>query len=300
MNNKKYLIVFNPVANRVRKSLLSQLIQRLKQQNMTWQLYPTEPSMSANRHFFRQNIEDYTDVIVVGGDGTLHNVINCLGVNSHIRMGLLPAGTGNDFAKWLYGRHRQNLEIVLSTVTGEQTVEMTVGQCQFNDGSKRLFHNVLGLGLDAVLAKKLTQQKGIWGKLGYLVAALRTIPFYRAQDITIKEPSQSLTYANLITAFANAPYFGAGMKIAPTADAMANSLALCRIDMLPRLTMFQQLFRLFNGSHIEQPYTDYRMLNDAVLIESEGLDIEADGEYIGQSPCSISSISNAIKIKKPT
>lgn len=298
MSQRKYLVVFNPVANRARKRRLDKLVAFLKANDLHWHLYPTDLCLSANQHYFEQNLEHYTDVIVVGGDGTLHNVVNCLGESTHIRLGLVPAGTGNDFAQWVYGKKKNDLAHVLSVVTGDSCSTISLGLCEFADGSRRVFHNVLGLGFDAMLAKELTDNKGMFGSLGYLIKSVQTLPFFSAGTLTLREGHKSKTYENLITAFANAPYFGGGMKIAPKANAELASLDMCRIEMLPKLTMFVQILRLLNGSHIKQSFTDYRTLEGSMEIESTGADIQADGEYIGQSPCRISTLPKALKIKR--
>ena len=299
MSQPNYLVVFNPIPNRARKKQLDLLLRHLNDQKLQWQLYPTDENMSVNQHYFRQHISEYTDVIVVGGDGTLHNVVNCLGESSTVRLGLVPAGTGNDFAQWLYGNKKNDEEHVFAIVTGTQYTNISLGKCQFSDNTFRLFHNVLGLGFDAMLAKELTGSKGLFGSLGYLVKSVQTLPFFNAGTLTLRELYKSKTYDNLITAFANAPYFGGGMKIAPEANAELPSLEMCRIEMLPKFTMLVQILRLFNGSHVNKPYTDYRRLDYAVEVENTGADIQADGEYIGQSPCRISVIPEALKIKKP-
>jgi len=293
-----YLVAINPVPNRARKKVLNQFIRYLKQHQLSYDIYPTEACQSANHHYFAHHIDKYTDLIVVGGDGTFHNVINSLPDDFDLPIGLIPAGTGNDFARWLYQKHRNNLPFIFQQVTGKWIEHISLGICEFPDGQQKKFHNVLGLGFDALLAKELKDSKGLFRSLGYFTKAIQHIPFYKALDIELKLGTEQKQYKNLITAFANAAHFGAGLHIAPGAEATSDSLKMCRIEQLSRLKVLRQITRLFNGSHIKQDFVDYRELSEKAEILTTGLDIEADGEYLGQSPCTIHIKPNALRVKR--
>lgn len=296
--NKHFLVIINPVPSRARARVLNKFIQYLKQHALNYEVYPTEASQSANQHYFTNHLDKFTDLIVVGGDGTFHNVINSLPKNSDLPIGLIPAGTGNDFARWLYGDQRGNLPFIFEQVVGKWTQEVSLGLCEFPDGKQTLFHNVLGLGFDALLAKELKDHKGLFRSLGYLIKAIQCIPFYQAVEMELKIGEEQRKYKNLITAFANAEYFGAGLKIAPGADAALPRLNMCRIEQLGRLKVLAQIGRLFNGSHVKQDFVDYRELTTEAHVLTEGLHIQADGEYLGQSPCVIKVNPTAITVKR--
>ena len=299
MSNSKYLVVINPVPNRARKKILDKLLGYLNKKNINWQIYPTEQLLSANKHYFESYISQYSDVLVVGGDGTFHNVINALGCFTDVKLGLVPAGTGNDFARWLYGKNRHNYPFIFEQVTRSQTVDISLGKCVFSDNSVRFFHNVLGLGFDAMLAKELRHNKGLFPSLGYLSKAIKKLPFYKESELDLSLGNEQKQYFNLITAFANSAYFGSGMKIAPDAEPIHDTLEMCRIEKLPVHQTFSQILRLFNGSHIDHKGVDYRTISHEAQIKTVGLDVEADGEYLGQSPCQVSIVKKALKIKRP-
>lgn len=296
--NKHFLVIINPVPSRARARVLNKFIQFLKQNSLSYELYPTEACQSANRHYFVNNLNKFSDLIVVGGDGTLHNVINSLPEGSEQPVGIIPAGTGNDFARWLYGDQRTNLAFIFEQVVGKWTQQISLGVCEFPDGKQTLFHNVLGLGFDALLAKELRDSKGMFRSLGYFTKAIQHVPFYKAVDMELQIAEENRQYKNLITAFANAEYFGAGLNIAPGADATKPSLQMCRIEQLSRLTVLMQIGRLFNGSHVKKDFVDYRELKDEAQVLTVGLDIEADGEYLGQSPCVIKVKPAALRVKR--
>lgn len=296
--NKHFLVIINPVPSRARARVLDKFIRYLKHQSLSYEIYPTEACQSANRHYFDNHLSKFSDLIVVGGDGTFHNVINSLSENSKQPIGLIPAGTGNDFARWLYRDQRTNLPFIFKQVVGKWIQQISLGVCEFPDGKRTLFHNVLGLGFDALLAKELKDSKGLFRSLGYFTKALQHVPFYSALDMELQLGEENRKYKNLITAFANAEYFGAGLNIAPGADAAESSLKMCRVEQLSRLKVLGQIGRLFNGSHVKQDFVDYRELESEAKVITAGLDIEADGEYLGQSPCVIKVKPAALKVKR--
>ena len=295
---KQFLVVINPVPNRARSKVTHRFLAYLKQQQLNYQVYPTEACHSANFHYFSQHLAEFTDLIVIGGDGTFHNVLNSLPQGHGLPIGLIPAGTGNDFARGLYGDQRNNLPFIFEQVVGKWTQDISLGVCTFADGKEVLFHNVLGLGFDALIAKELKHAKGLMKSLGYLAKAAQHIPFYQACAMQLKLGKEQLNYPNMITAFANSEYFGAGMKIAPGADPCAPTLNMCRIEKLSRFKVISQILRLFNGSHVNKSFVDYRTLDTKAEVTNEGLHIEADGEYLGTSPCVIDVRPCAIKIKR--
>lgn len=299
-----YLIVFNPVANKKRQHIVSAVQQRLRQKNIQFKLYPTTEDLVINQAYFKQNINQYSDVIVVGGDGTLNCVINCLPSNSQIRLGLIPAGTGNDFARMWYGRNI-SLDAMLNIVTDVNTQTISLGECVFNEANnenqhqiKRRFHNVMGTGFDSQLSKALRHDKSRFKSLSYLLSAIRHIPFYQEKTSKFVIDGKAQEYENLITAFANGRYFGGGLKVAPKANPCSRELDVVQVAKHPLLVKLKLVILLCLGKHLSAKHVTYRSVQSRSYIDTVGLDLQADGEYIGQSPCSIAVIENAIKVKR--
>lgn len=295
----KFLVAFNPVPNRSRKKRLSQLVHFLKQHNKDYDLYPTDVSLAQNQRYFQNHVHQYTDVIIVGGDGTIHQILNCLALPSDLNISIVPAGTGNDFARWIYGADRNNIHFILPTIFSDNLRTIKIGVCEFESGEQRYFHNVLGFGFDALLAKKLTSKKGFFRSLSYIKAAIKHIPSYQEQAVLVDIEGEGYAYDNLITAIANHQYFGNGLKIAPNAKPTDANLTLCRIEKLPLKTKLKQIFGLFSGEHVNHSFTDFRSIKQELSIKTHGIDIEADGEYIGQSPAKIYALTAAVKVKTP-
>ena len=301
---KRFLIVFNPLPNKPRKHLLQRLVLRLKQGGHDWHLCPTDENYGANRHYFTNHLHEFTDVIVLGGDGTFNLVVNLV-QGSDARVGLIPAGTGNDFARAWYGKKRKDVSHILNTVLGDNVECISLGRVEFADKAcsesgeaVRYFHNVMGMGFDAALAKSLRHSKGVFQGLGYLAAALQHIPFYREQACRIRYGETVLQYDNLITILANSPFFGNGMHIAPHADPKSSNLAIVRVEKFPFWTKMALIVRLLLGTHLSSTRVHSVTISNDVTIETTGLDLEADGEYLGHSPCTVSIKEHALLLKR--
>ena len=105
-------------------------------------------------------------------------------------------------------------------------------------------------------------------------------------------------WSDLITAFANSRYFGSGMDIAPDADPKVSSMDVVSVEQYPLMTKLRLILLLMLGKHQGSKQVRYRTINEPVKIETEGLDLQADGEYIGQSPCVISIDPQGIWLKR--
>jgi YegS/Rv2252/BmrU family lipid kinase len=301
----KYLIVFNPLPSKKRQQIINLVKQTLIQKNTDFDFYPTDSLLSVNQAYFAANIAQYTDVIVIGGDGTLHCVINCLPIGTDIRVGLVPAGTGNDFSRMWYGRNNKNIQYILDVVTSNTTQFISLGECVFDEKNehnqyqaRRLFHNVMGTGFDSQLSKALRHNKGTFKGLTYLLAAIKNVPFYQERSSSFVIGGITHKYENLITAFANGQYFGGGLKVAPTANPLSDQLDIIQVGKYPLLVKLKLIVLLSLGKHVAAKQVAYTTTNTTSFIDSVGLDLQADGEYIGQSPCSISVIESAINLKK--
>jgi len=301
---KRFLIVFNPLPNRQRKTKLQRLLLRLRQGGHDWQLFPTDENYHANKHSFELHKGEFTDVIVLGGDGTFNLVVNL--VQGHdVTVGLIPAGTGNDFARAWYGKKRNDMSFILDTVLGHRVESVSLGCCEFDDTeqseskqTKRYFHNVMGMGFDAALAKSLRHNKGMFQSLGYILAALKNIPFYKEPECEIEVESENLQYRNLITVFGNSKFFGNGMAIAPDADPKSSDIQIVRVEKHKLWTKLVLITQLLLGRHKSSPNVDMKVTIEPVIIKTSGLDLEADGEYIGVSPCKVTTVKNALLLKR--
>ena len=285
-----FLIVTNPFQNALKRRLMAWLVNELANKNIRYQLYYTSTSFSENSRFFEQNLHLHQQVVVLGGDGTLHLVVNCM-AHQLKPIALLPCGTGNDFARSLGFTMTQFKDAIFSS----HQLQVDLGKV-----GERYFINVAGIGFDGqVVAHSIGKQKiGSWAKLAYLVLTLKHLFRYQAEPIALKHGGKPYHYQHFMTLFANGRYFGGGMKVAPKANIADGELECVMIRDCSLLTKLVQLIRMTFAMPLS-PKVVKQMAIKEMSVFSVGLPIEADGEYIGLTPTIIKLVPNAILIKAP-
>lgn len=217
------------------------------------------------------DFNSFSDVWIVGGDGSINYFINHYPV---IKLPLMVfnGGTGNDFHFLLYGdsSYEQQLDIALNAAPKP----IDIGKC-----NERYFINDVGIGFEGAVAKALTGKKKTLGKTSFLVTILKKIFSYRSANYTIKSAEQDITGKKLIVDINNGRRAGGGFHIAPEARAddglfdvvMANALTpLQRLHFLPVIEKGKHL-----GLHFIQHFQTKK-----ITVESDSvIQYHLDGEY---------------------
>ncbi len=212
--------------------------------------------------------EGFTIVAVVGGDGTINEVGRGL-CGSDVALAVIPAGSGNGFAR--------NFKIPLKQVEAiklllnPQIIPIDVGK--INDHH---FFNVAGFGLDANIAENF-EQFGIRGPLPYFLVGIRAFFNYQPQTILIKFDNKEIEISPLVVTIANAPEYGNGAIISPSALPDDGFLDLAILDKITLQQAVSNLYRLFNGT-INQvsAFHSHRVTSLEILRPAPG-PIQTDG-----------------------
>lgn len=189
--------------------------------------------------------EGSTTIVVVGGDGTTTHVANAI-LNSgrDVRLAVLPAGTGNDFAKAL-GTDKSTASAIarLSVARGDTRVD--VGMIE-----DRYFLNCCGFGFDVAVIEGTMRNRLLRGNSVYLYAALKELFGYRGIDVSIESGEMS---RHMLLVFANTEYFGGMFRIAPGARATDGELDMIAVLDLPPLRRISILSGATRGEHLNHP-----------------------------------------------
>jgi len=289
MNNKKYLIIYNPQSGNKGLRSLNKLTDRLVTKNISYDIYQTEIELAVTEKNISEKLNDYSDIISVGGDGTLNMLSNVLAFKK-IPLGIIPCGTGNDFSRHIYKKS----DDIFETVTNSKTIEADLGWC--ND---RYFINVLGIGYDAMIAEKTKDDnKIVFRSFFYLWNALKYLPFYKEKKLDVQSNNFNKNEATFMAAFGNGTFFGSGMNITPEADIADGLLDCCWVGKLNFVKKCHCLIKLFFGSHLSENNIEYVQAKQFEVL-SEGYPIEADGEFVGYTPASIRIKEKALLLKVP-
>jgi diacylglycerol kinase (ATP) len=252
-------------------------------------------------------------ILIFGGDGTVHRYLAQL-VELQLPVLVVPYGSGNDFARALKLRGvRDSLAAWRSFCSGANNVRtIDLGTItpaeQGADESPRLRHYfccVGGVGLDTDIARRANRlPRWLRARGGYalslLPALLRFAPIAMTISNTGNPPALSnQNYLMIVTAFANAPSYGGGMKIAPQAQLDDGRLDVCVISHMDKFKMFCLFPTVYFGRHLTIPQVKYFQTERFTLETEEPREVYADGEYVCRTPIEVSVAPGALHVIVP-
>lgn len=203
--------------------------------------------------------ERFPLLVILGGDGTIHEVIN--GVKRTTPIGYIPCGTGNDFARGM-GISLKPLRALESILNCSAPCCRTVLIYKESHQKEKIAVNNIGLGLDAniVYSANHSRLKKILnvihlGSLSYIVTIFHVLFTQKGFPISINVDDKHHSFSNaFLCTISNHPYFGGGVKILPPAsvnDEHVNLIIVERISMIKILYLITQLIK---GKHLESNY----------------------------------------------
>lgn len=257
-------------------------------------------------------------VVAVGGDGTVHEVVNGMmgeeaPLNPEAILGVVAAGSGSDFVR-TFGMSPHPAEAAKHL--GGKTVwgRLDIGRIRYRDpdgaDATRWFVNIAEAGIGANVVRAASKMTKRHGGRAYRIAALRGVLTARAHECLVvmngrkargvprDTPLDELRWAGEVTMLvvANCQFFGGGLRVAPRAipsDAMLDVL----IGHGTKMQAVRALKRMPRGEHVpDETIGEY--LADRLVIEgSEAIPVEADGEFLGTTPATIELAVAAIPLK---
>lgn len=249
-------------------------------------------------------LKGYRHILGLGGDGTNHEIANGILGQSFVPAGdityaLLPIGTGNDWAR-MYGiSHdpRRRLEQLRQPQTRLQDAGLVEYQ-KDGDRAHRFFVNVAGMAYDAFLVKKLEERGRIPSRMTYLMLVARYLFDYALRPARLVFEDRTVEDFFYTINIGICRYSGGGMQLVPQAVPDDGLLALTFARSVPKWEVLAQTPRFYNGSILQHPQIEgvqTKNLQVEQLGELPTL-LEADGEYLGQTPASFSIVEKALRI----
>jgi diacylglycerol kinase (ATP) len=246
--------------------------------------------------------EEFRTIVVVGGDGTLHEVVNGAVGASKLSIGFIPGGSGNDFSRGF--RIPQDplaaLDLILN---GETRVVVDIGKVS-EEHKPHYFINNMGVGFDAAICEEANHSKLkaklnllSLGSLAYAIIVIKKLFTYRCTDISLNIDGQEILFNQVwFVTLANQVYFGGGMKIAPNALATDGLLDVIVVHNLSRWKLLFVFTSVFWGGHTK--FKEVAMLKGKkVAIQTlKPVLVHGDGEIIGNTPVNIQAVSNSLTV----
>lgn len=278
----KTRIIVNPKADMGHTgSLIAELkpmVDRYAEADWSETGYPTHATELA-----RQAGElGYKLVIAIGGDGTVHEVVNGLmqvSPENRPRLGILPVGSGNDFAQsiGITGTPADALDKIFSG----QPKQMDVGLYDIGDGERKYFNNTFGIGFDGTVNTRTHRIKVLRGFLMYLVAVLQTIILnHDSPRMHITTDMEAWDEQTTMFTVCNGPREGGGFLVAPQADSSDGILNYATVCKVSRLMMLRLIPEVMKGTHGRFKQVRLGELHKLQIHSEKPVQIHTDGETI--------------------
>jgi len=278
--------------------------RQLKKHGIKHEPYFTSKRMHAAIIAKNKIKEGYSRIIVVGGDGTMNEVINGLfsqGViqTTEVMLGMISVGTGNDWAKMF--NIPLDYEEAVKTIKEQRTFIQDAGLVQYTKNGKewkRYFINIAGMGFDARVVERSNRMKdkGKSSPLLYFYNIFASLMRYKSQDASIAIDGKSFNRSIFSMNVGICKYSGGGMIQVPHAIADDGLYSITLIKKIGKLNILANMKRLYNGSIVNHSRVETYMGQSVKIEGSSKLQVETDGETLGQGPVSFEIIPRSVRI----
>ena len=289
------LVIYNPVAGRGRvKKHWPEVQQGLIDAGIEFDVAATSAPLDAVR-LAEKATTKYSTVIAVGGDGTVHEVVNGLLRASNegetITLGIVPLGNGDDFAKMippqtLIGGKVFDWRVAVEKIVQGQTKlfdvgRMSVDKLYLEQGNKpHYFMNGMDIGFGAQAALNFTKVPSfLTGMAAYLAAIMKTLIDYRIPNVRIQiDDQEAFEQSTTMTAITNGRCFGSGFWVCPEAQVDDGLLDVMVTQSVGRLKILRLIPKIMKGTHVNEPILSNYRARRVVIKSQHSLVVEADGE----------------------
>jgi diacylglycerol kinase (ATP) len=288
------VVILNPEAGSVKN--VAALVRRIRH------LPNVEVRLTARKsdaaRFARTALRKGCEMIVAaGGDGTLNEVVNGIGAtNADIRLGLIPLGTGNDFARTL--GLPTDLDEAIAVLAAGQT--RAIDLVRVTSDKVRYFVNVSAGGFSGLVDEKLTAaMKKTWGPLAYLRSAVAALPQLRAYRTKVtftkgkRSKRSTLSLYNVV--IANGRYVGGGTLIAPKASIDDGLLDIILIHERSAAELALLAAKVALGHHLSSDAIVFRRAAKVTVNSQPGMWFNVDGELVGNEPATFEVLPRALQ-----
>ena len=240
--------------------------------------------------------QGYRNIISVGGDGTLHHVVNGIMKQryiktSKIKLGVIPLGTGND---WIRTYNIPNsIEKSIDVILKNTTVLQDIGCITLLNGKKEYFNNLAGTGYDGYVVKNLNYLKKM-GSLAFLVSGLYSLFSYKKTKYKIIINNKTINEQCLMILFGICKYSGGGLRVTKDPNPKDGLLDITIVKNISFLDLLFNIPKLYNGDIIHhRKVTNYKT-RELKILDKYNSTIEADGEIIGNGSLNVTIKQNAV------
>jgi diacylglycerol kinase (ATP) len=222
-------------------------------------------------HPWPATFPDFTDVWIMGGDGTLNIFINQY-PDLNLPLSVFPGGSGNDFHWMLYGDVTPDKQVDILLQANVRKID--AGIC-----NGKLFLNGVGIGFDGAVVHDLLGKKKLAGKASYLLSILKQLIGFSEKEAKITAKEQHIEEGIFMISVANAKRYGGGFYVAPKAKMNDGLLDTCVIGRIAPLKRIKYLPVMEKGLHLSLPFVTYFQTARVEIEFTTPVYAHVDGEY---------------------
>ena len=289
----KFIITVNPHGG---KKLGPRLLNRVKPlfEAKGIELFVVETTFAGHaKELANQlNITEYDGFIGIGGDGTLHEIINGM-LSRHdgrkIPIGIIPGGSGNSY---MHDLNLTDPSKAAKAIINGKTRSLDTAKVEVNHIIK-YSNNMIGWGLVTDVGNQAEHFRWL-GTNRYTILSVVEVLRHKSRPATLIMDDKKIEDEFIFIIACNSIHVGKGMKMAPKARLDDGLIDLIVIRSgVSRTRLLQVLPKLFDGSHINEPELEYYQTSQFSLIPETDEILNIDGEIMGSTPIKVEMISNA-------
>jgi YegS/Rv2252/BmrU family lipid kinase len=267
------------------------LTEKLNEKGVEYRFHFTEYKKHATVIAKELCAQGATDIVAIGGDGTVNEVLNGLDVEK-VNFGIIPHGSGNDFVDSVAIPHK--IRAALDVILAGKTKPTDFLVC---DGIRGL--NIIGTGIDVEILQRREKYKIFKGKLKYFISLVISLIKFRFYDFKLKEGENYNDKSAMIICCCNGKKFGGGIPICPIALADDQKMEFILVNKMNKAKMIGYLIKLMQGKLLEQPFCDHVSQDEVKAIFEKPVTIEIDGELYEDLKFDVHIEKGALKLYRP-
>jgi diacylglycerol kinase (ATP) len=231
-------------------------------------------------------------IVSLGGDGTHHYVVNGI-VGSQVPLGIIPCGSGNDFAKGL-GIPTQ-ARGAAAVLRAGHTRRVDLGRV-----GNTVYGCIAGAGFDSVVTRYANERvRRLRGSWAYAWSIFRCLESYRPEPLEIVSDVQSFSGEVTFAVVGNNVSYGGGLHLTPRAKLDDGLLDVCIVPYLEKLELLRWIPSAYRGEHLRHPRIIYFQARKVSLSTTSRLELFGDGEFMQELPATIEVVPRALPVIVP-
>jgi diacylglycerol kinase (ATP) len=287
-----WLLVVNSKAGKGRASKLAGKFEvLLKSNNLPYEII-NKATYEETFSEYRLSISSgkFEKVVAIGGDGLVNLCLQEV-AEQNIGLSVIPAGTGNDFARAV-GSHKKSVNEIFNVVRSQDPTTIDLGLVTGAFG-KRWYVQVLSTGFDALVNNLANRINWPRGQMKYTLATLLTLASFKPIPYELIIDGKQFKQDFMLLSVANGETYGGGMRICPDASNSDGIFDILLVHPVSKIVLLSIFPKVFTGKHVPHPKIDI-IRGKKVQISADALAF-ADGEFVSKLPIEITNVKNALK-----